>query len=147
MNTQAIAGILAGLTVVLSIDVALLWRLWRAAVSDGARARDRVTVLHTERAACRERVAELEGELAARAASPLEGELVIVNTPAPDDQSIRGVVVRELNDGGLLLAGAVYLERVTARGGLEEVQERHVGDVIVPSYSFAQRVPSSEPSR
>lgn len=77
--------------------------------------------------AARRRGHELEQ---ARRARVLEGELVVVNTPKPDDQSIRGVVDRELDNGLLCLKAAVYLERDVARGR-ETVREVPVGDVVV----------------
>jgi hypothetical protein len=60
----------------------------------------------------------------------LEGELVVVNTPKPDDQSVRGVVRQELESGLLVLAGADYLERDHDRGR-ETVRVVPVGDVVV----------------
>lgn len=66
----------------------------------------------------------------------LEGRRVIVNTPKPDDQAIRGVVVQELEDGGYALAAAEYLE--PAQGGT--IREVKAGDVIVPRASWIQLV-------
>lgn len=60
----------------------------------------------------------------------LEGELVVVNTPKPDDQSIRGVVRQELESGLLVLTGAVYLERDVDHGR-QVVREVPAGDVAV----------------
>lgn len=85
------------------------------------------------------RAARLECELDSRRQDPLEGELVIVSTPKPDDQSIRGLVTRTTPAGGLLLTGAVYLERQTVRGGREEVVEvPAAGAIVVPAFSSAQ---------
>lgn len=67
----------------------------------------------------------------------LEGELVVANTPRPDDQSIRGVVVRELDGGGLELRAAVYLERELERGA-ETVREVAAGDVVLPRVAWVQ---------
>lgn len=78
-----------------------------------------------------ERAHRLGRELAEAAHSRvLEGELVVVNTPKPDDQSVRGVVNRELESGLLVLTAAVYLERDRARGR-DTVREVPVGDVVV----------------
>lgn len=63
--------------------------------------------------------------------SRLEGELVLVNTPRPDERAYRGLVVRELPAGELELRGAEELERVPTRGG-EDVRALRVGDAIVP---------------
>lgn len=63
--------------------------------------------------------------------SRLEGELVLVNTPRPDERTFRGLVVRELPAGELELRGAEELERVPARGG-EDVRTLRMGDAIVP---------------
>lgn len=68
---------------------------------------------------------------------PLQGEHVIVNTPKPDDQSLRGFCVEELSRDRLRLTGAVYLEP-DGRSGVVEVP---AGDVVVPAYSWAQVIP------
>lgn len=87
------------------------------------------------------RIRDLEGELEAHRSSPLEGELVIVNTARPDDQSIRGFVVRETAAGALVLTGAVYLERNAVRGGREEVIEvPAAGAIVVHNPSSTQIV-------
>lgn len=89
---------------------------------------------------CR-RIRDLEGELEAHRVSPLEGELVIVNTARPDDQSIRGLVARETAAGALVLTGAVYLERNAVRGGREEVIEvPAAGAIVVHNPSTTQIV-------
>jgi hypothetical protein len=85
-----------------------------------------------------ERLAELEDELQ-RARGPLVGQLVVVNTPRPDDQSIRGVITAQLDDGGFVLAGAELLETIRDRGG-DQVVEQQIGDVVVPRYSWLQRL-------
>lgn len=90
-------------------------------------------ILHARRAS--RRLAELEAE---RAASPLVGRTVVVNTPRPDDQALRGVVTRELEDGGVVLAGAAYLDRVEVRGGGAEVREVPAGDVVVTRVAWVQ---------
>lgn len=97
-----------------------------------------------------ERRHRLELELAdARAAradlerSPLLGRTVIANTPRPDDRAIRGVVARELDGGGLLLQGAVYLDPAgdPSNPGIREVP---AGELVVPRVSFAQIIYPSE---
>lgn len=90
----------------------------------------------TELAEFRERQAELER-------SPLLGRTVIANTPRPDDRAIRGVVARELDDGGLLLQGAVYLDPAgdPSNPGIREVP---AGELVVPRISFAQIIYPSE---
>lgn len=70
----------------------------------------------------------------------LEGKLLLVNTPKPDDQTLQGVCRAELAGGGLLLEGAVYIDRVPVRGGGEEPREVPAGTVVLPRYSFAQIV-------
>lgn len=59
----------------------------------------------------------------------LEGRHCVVNTKRPDDQSIRGVVSEQYDDGGLLLRAAAYLEP----GG----QELDAGDVYLPGSSVS----------
>jgi hypothetical protein len=124
MTAQALAGLLiaAGLIVV----AVLVYRDLR----------DRRLADAVERAAARRHELELA---ALERGGELEGELVIVNTPRPDDQTLKGVCRRELASGGLVLEAAVYLERRPSRGS-EEVDEVPAGDVVVPAYSFAQIV-------
>jgi hypothetical protein len=86
-----------------------------------------------------ERIGELEDDLERYRTGPLLGQRVIVNTPRPDEQSIRGVVTIELDSGGLVLAAAELLETVHDRDG-EHVEAQAIGDVVVPAYSWAQRV-------
>lgn len=88
-----------------------------------------------------QRVGELELELAELTASPIVGKVVVVNTPRPDDQSIRGVVTRELEDGGVVLTAAVVLETVVDRAGESSVEERPAGDVVVRRVSWVQELP------
>lgn len=68
----------------------------------------------------------------------LEGERVVAHTPRPDEQSVRGVVIREQRrpDGTreLWLADAVYLT-ATPDGGVEELQG---GEVLVERVSTVQ---------
>lgn len=62
----------------------------------------------------------------------LVGRYVIVNTPKPDDQTLRGWVRAEHEDGALELGQAELL--TTGPGG--EVQVIAAGDVLIRSYSF-----------
>lgn len=87
------------------------------------------------------RAALLERELEERRREPLEGELVIVTTPKPDDRSMRGLVSRVTDAGALVLTGTVYLETQATRGGGVEIREvPAAGVTVVPSYSRAQIV-------
>jgi hypothetical protein len=61
------------------------------------------------------------------------GETYIVNTARPDDQSIRGVLVRELPSGAIMLAAAAYLDA-------DGTETAIAGDVVLPAFSWAQRV-------
>lgn len=85
-----------------------------------------------------ERIAELEEDLAAYRCG-LVGQFVLINTALPDDRSIRGIVAQELDDGGLVLRAADLLETVPGRGGAT-VSAQPLGDVVVPSYSFLQKL-------
>lgn len=91
-----------------------------------------------------ERRAEAAEAAPARRPS-LVGELVVVNTPQPDDQSLRGIVRHELDNGGLVLTAAVYIDREHGRGGESTPVEVPAGDVYVPSYSWAQIVQATHP--
>jgi hypothetical protein len=91
-----------------------------------------VIALRTQR-----RARELERKLEQRR-RPLEGELCVIHTPKPDDQSLRGVVRAELDRGALVLSAAVYLEREGGERGGEVLREVPVGDVVIPAYSWAQ---------
>lgn len=118
---QAVAFGLAGLLLVLV----------GAALTALVAARNVADRLEAERDAAGQRLRLLGRELEqAKRTRVLEGELVVVNTPRPDDQSVRGVVEQELDNGLLVLKGAVYLERIPGRGR-EEVREVSVGDVVV----------------
>lgn len=79
-----------------------------------------------------DRVAELEAELERRDGGPeLEGRYVIVNTPKPDDQSLRGWVRRQYPSGALDLADAELLERIDGR-----LVAQPAGSVFVPANSW-----------
>lgn len=69
--------------------------------------------------------------IAPRRRSPLAvGRPVIVVTPRPDDQSLHGVVLKNLGAGGVILTAAHYLPA--------EGDPVPVGTVHVPAYAFAQ---------
>lgn len=157
MSAELVVGLAAVLVAVIVIT-ALAVLLWTARV-DVANAehaaechRDRALELERELAQSQ---GELEGarrwaarlereldehlaELSALQAGPLVGRLVAVNTPNPDDQSIRGVCTRELEDGGLVLSPAVYMDTVRTRGGELQVQERPMAAAVIPRYAWAQ---------
>lgn len=92
-----------------------------------------------------ERIAELEEDNDSLRRSPLAGQYVIINTAHPDDRSFRGVIVAELEDSdGVVLAGAVELQTAVARGGGVDVVEQPVGDIVIPRYSWLQRIKPDE---
>lgn len=80
---------------------------------------------------------DLDRHLDGYRGSPLEGRTVVVNTPKPDDQAFRGVVLRDLKDDGVVLAAAVYLERESSREG-ETVREVPAGEVHVRRVAWTQ---------
>lgn len=88
-------------------------------------------------------LADARERQAAEAARPLVGRTVIANTPRPDDRSIRGVVVRELEGNGLVLQGAVYLDP-SGDPNNPGIREVPAGELVVPRYSFAQIIYPSE---
>lgn len=180
MTAQALAGALAGITLVLLAVVAALLadrrrngergerevgrvreqalrdleRHAKEARAELERARGRLDGLDRSLASARtqaelelrrresaERAVEaLELELARRRLGPvLEGDTVALTTP--DDRTLRGIV-RQTFDGGAVLLGAatLYVER-TGRGGEVEVEEIAAGDVAVPAYRWAQKLP------
>lgn len=118
---QALAFGLAGLLLTLVGVLATIVLTTRHRLADVERECD------DARAAARHARHELATDKTRRV---LEGELVVVNTPKPDDQSVRGVVRQELESGLLVLAGAVYLDRDRDRGR-DTVREVPVGDVVV----------------
>lgn len=163
MTAQATAGVLAGLLIALalaaSVYVAHLRRQRDSALelagdrqASLGRERDaleRVTRtledVDAHRTALEAELVKANAELAEHRRSPLEGELVIVNTPRPDDQSIKGVCVRDLGRaGGMVLEAAVYLDRGIEHGR-EVPREVPAGDVVVDRYSWAQIVRRTEP--
>jgi hypothetical protein len=159
MTAQALAGICAGLLLAALVVIFLLERRReRAEVDAWARREDnrelsvRIAVAEAELDATAElleesrrsaevlelELAKLRGELEE---SDLVGELVIVNTPRPDDQTLKGVCRRDRGpDRGLVLEAAVYLEP----RGQGQVAEVAAGDVVVPAYSWAQIVHRTE---
>lgn len=86
-----------------------------------------------------ERITELDDELEGYRAGPLVGQRVIVNTPRPDEQSIRGVVTLTLDDGSIVLAAGELLETVRDRDG-EHVEAQPLGDVVIARHSWIQRL-------
>lgn len=175
MTAQALAGALAGLLLAAALLVVLLERRRRALDLDLWSTRGDVSRLELEladarvelgmageredhlRASLQHTTRELEAtrqrleDLAlARQRSPLEGELVLVNTPKPDDQTIRGVCRRELRDEtgrpvGIVLEAAEYVGTELHRGE-ERPTRTPIGDVVVPAYAFAQIVQRTEES-
>lgn len=156
MNSQAIiaAGAIVALLIILVALAVLLWTV-RADADvarhasrcdrddrlkrdrDVARLKGELDATRLQRDYSTRQRDELNAELERLHAGPLVGKVVSVNTPAPDDQSFRGVCVRELADGGVVLTAAVYLDTVRSRGELV-VEERPAGDVVVRRYSWAQ---------
>jgi predicted RNase H-like nuclease (RuvC/YqgF family) len=114
-----------------------------AATNDLHRARADVALLTTKLEAADRRLEDLELELARRrAGAVLEGDTVALTTP--DDRTVRGIVRQTFDNGSLLLGGAVvYVER-PGRAGEVDVQELEAGDVVVPAYRWAQKLPPRE---
>lgn len=109
------------------------------------RARADLALATTKLEAAERRLEDVELELARRRAGAiLEGETYAFTTP--DDRTVRGIVRQTFDNGALLLGGAVvYLER-PGRGGEVEVEELDAGDVVVPAYRWAQKLPPREDS-
>lgn len=165
MTAQALAGMLAGLLLAAVVVAVLLERRRRDLSStldfiledrnrerlELAQAGEREDHLRaalsaqaSDTEAARRRLEELELE---RRRSPLEGELVIVNTPRPDDQTLRGVCLRDLGrERGMVLTAAEYVDTELARGEEKPRRTPLVGEVHVPAYSFAQIVQRTEES-
>lgn len=150
-GTLILGGVIVALLIVVAGLAAMLYTTWRD-LGTLAHYRDRVPELREEQARLageldaerREngRLLELihvqHEELLELKAGPLVGRLVSVNTPNPDDQSIKGVCARQLADGGLVLEAAVYMDTVRGRDQVVEVVERPIGTAIVRAYSWAQ---------
>jgi hypothetical protein len=134
------AYVLAGLAVLLLIEGALRLTLARAQVRQRdylerelGRALERLKVAAEVRGELNSRVAELEAELERRDGGPqLEGRYVIVNTPKPDDQSLRGWVRRQYATGALELADADLLER----GPTGDLVAQPAGVVLIPANAW-----------
>jgi hypothetical protein len=107
------------------------------------RARADLALATTKLEAAGRRLEDLELELARRRAGAiLEGETYAFTTP--DDRTVRGIVRQTFDNGALLLGAAVvYLER-PGRGGEVDVEELDAGDVVVPAYRWAQKLPPRE---
>lgn len=174
MTAQAIAGVLAGLLIAATAAAIILERrrrrldtdLWIARRDNDERvtqaaslrellADERVRATRAEehaehaRAALRaanSNLVSLEADALDRERrTSLEGKLVVVNTPRPDDQTIRGVCRRELFDDegrptALVLEAAEYVDSEHVRGE-DRARRTPIGTVTVPAYSFAQHVP------
>lgn len=91
----------------------------------------------------RRTIAELDAELdrTGDRRSLEEGELVVVNTRKPDDQSIEGIVVRELDDRTVVLEAADLLVAGDGRGRAGAVERITLGPAVIPgpTVSFVQR--------
>lgn len=69
---------------------------------------------------------------------PLLGQTVVVTTPRPDDRSIRGVVIRELDGGGVVLSAAVIYDEVVGPGREAKAVEIPAGEVVVYAVAWFQ---------
>jgi hypothetical protein len=157
MTAQALAGALAGLLIAAIALIVILERARSRAEDrrgdlalEAIAGRQRLELEREQLAAMRDRLHAMRARIAAVeeevASSALVGELVVVNTPKPDDQTLRGVCTRELKSGGLVLEAAVYLEREWSKGA-EVAREVPAGDVVVPAYSWAQVVQRTQTTR
>jgi hypothetical protein len=131
------AYVLAGLAVLLLLEGALRLRLGRVdrreLERELGRREEHLRIAGTRRGELQDHIAELEADLERRDGRPeLEGRYVIVNTPKPDDQSLRGWVRRQYPDGALELRDADLLER--APNG--DVVAQPAGEVLVPVNSW-----------
>lgn len=77
---------------------------------------------------------------------PLLGHTVVVNTPRPDDRSIRGVVTRELDGGGVVLSAAVIYNEVVGAGREAKVVEIPAGEVVVHHVAWFQILYPADPT-